>query len=386
MKKKILSVVMAAVLCAFAFAGCSSGSGGGDSDTIKIGALGPYSGDNAMYGNGAKNGIELAAEEINNNGGINGKQVEVVSYDTKGDATEAVNAYNRLRDQDEVVAIVGSVLTGESNAIKELAKGDNMPIITPTSTSYDVTADAPNSFRVCYLDEYQGNAGAIFAASTENGGLGAKTAAIIQNSGSDYSMGLAEAFQKTFEEHGGQVVDVESYGTSDKDFSAQLTKIKEANPDVVYAPDYYNTVGPIMQKAKEMGITATFVGGDGWDSVQVDYADAAQGNYFTNHYAADSPDEIVQNFISAYQEKYNETANSFAALGYDGMMCVAEAIETAGGTDAQAIIDALSSQTHTGVTGSFSFDENGNPKGKDITIIQVDNGELHFVTTVKGDE
>ena len=387
MKKKITSALMVGVMCVsvFAFAGCSSSGSGSSGDTIKIGALGPYTGDTAMYGVAAKNGIELAAEQINANGGINGKNVEVVSYDTKGDSTEAVNAYNRLRDQDGVVAIVGSVLTGESMAIKEMAHDDNMPILTPTSTAADVTEGAPNSFRVCYLDEYQGNAGANFAVSTENGGLGAKTAAMLVNSGSAYSQGLADAFKATFEAKGGKVVGSESYADKDKDFSAQLTKIKELNPEVVYIPDYYNVAGPIMQKAKEMGITSKFVGGDGWDSVQVDYADAAQGQYFANHYAADSPKEAVQNFIKSYKDKYSEAANSFAALGYDGMNVMAEAIKNAGSTDSQAIVDALQKIDFDGVTGHFTFDEEGNPKGKDITIIQVDNGELKFVTTVQGD-
>lgn len=382
MKKKLIGILMSAVLAASVFAGCG---GSGDSDTIKIGTLGPYSGDNAMYGLGARNGMELAVEEINENGGIDGKKIELVSNDTKGDSTEAVNAYNRMRDQDGVVAIVGPVLSGEALAIKDLTVSDNMPILTPTGTADDITIDAPNSFRVCYLDAYQGNAGANFAVGTEEGELGAKTAAILVNKGNAYSEGLAAAFTKTFEEKGGKVLSTESYAQNDKDFSAQLTKIKDLNPEVIYIPDYYSVAGPILKKAKEMGISAKFVGGDGWDSVQVDYADAAQGHYFANHYAADSPDEKVQNFMSAYTNKYDETPNSFAALGYDAVYCMADAIKTAGSTDAQAIIDALQASDFTGVTGHFTFDENGNPKGKEITIITVDGGELKFVTKVKGD-
>ncbi|MEG0508106.1 MAG: ABC transporter substrate-binding protein [Eubacterium sp.] len=391
MKKKIVSILLVSVLCAsiFTFAACSSsGSSSGSSssgDTIKIGALGPYSGETAMYGTATREGIELAAEQINEKGGINGKKMEVVFYDTKGDSNEAVNAYNRLRDQDEVVAIVGAVLTGESLAIKEMAKADNMPILTPTSTAADVTKDASNSFGVCYLDEYQGNAGANFSTTAAPDGLGAKTAAVLMSKGNTYSEGLAAAFTKTFTANGGTIVDTESYGKDDKDFSAQLTKIKQLNPDVVYVPDYYSTVGIILQKAKEMGMTSHFVGGDGWDSVQQEYADAAQGHYFANHYAADSPKEMVQNFIKAYQAKNNKSANSFAALGYDGMGVMAQAITKAGSTDKQAIIDALKGIEYDGVTGKFTFDENGNPKGKEITIIKVDGGQLKFVTTVKGD-
>ena len=383
MKKKLIGFVLSAVLAVSVFAGC--GSAGGDGDTIKIGTLGPYSGDNAMYGEGAKNGMELAVEEINNNGGIDGKKIELVSYDTKGDATEAVNAYSRLRDQDGVVAVVGPVLSGEALAIKDMAKEDNMPILTPTGTANDITIDAPNSFRVCYLDAYQGNAAANFAVGTADKELGAKTAAILVNKGNAYSEGLAAAFTKTFEAKGGKVVGTESYAQNDKDFSAQLTKIQALNPEVIYIPDYYNVAGPILKKAKEMGINAKFVGGDGWDSVQVEYADAAQGTYFANHYAADSPDEKVQNFIKAYSEKFDKTANSFAGLGYDAIYCMTDAIKAAGGTDAQAIIDALGKTDFTGVTGHFTFDENGDPKGKEITIITVDGGELKFVTTVQGD-
>ncbi|MEG0379597.1 MAG: penicillin-binding protein activator, partial [Eubacterium sp.] len=214
MKKKIVSILMATMLCAsvFAFSACSTAGGASSGDTIKIGALGPYSGETAMYGTAAREGIELAAEQINEKGGIGGKKVEVVFYDTKGDSNEAVNAYSRLRDQDQVVAVVGAVLTGESLAIKDMAKSDNMPILTPTSTAADVTKDADNSFGVCYLDEYQGNAGANFATTAAPEGLGAKTAAVLVSKGNTYSEGLAEAFTKTFTANGGKVVGTESYG------------------------------------------------------------------------------------------------------------------------------------------------------------------------------
>jgi branched-chain amino acid transport system substrate-binding protein len=174
----------------------------------------------------------------------------------------------------------------------------------------------------------------------------------------------------------------ESYGTTDKDFSAQLTKIKELNPDIVFVPDYVQTVGPILQKAAEMGITSTFMGADGWDGIQEEYADAAQDNYFTNHYAADSPSELVQSFITAYQDEYGSVPNSFAALGYDAVYVMTEAITNAGSTDSEAIITALGTTDHEGVTGTLKFDENGDPKDKEVTIIKIDQGELKFETQV----
>lgn len=378
MKKRVVSVLLVAIFVAsiFTFAGCSSS--GSKSDTIKIGFIGPTTGDAAIYGTSAKDGAMLAVEEINAAGGVEGKQLELIAYDSKGDQTEAINAYNRLRDQDGVVAVIGGTLSGETLAMKDIMVQDNMPVLSPTATAVDVTVDAPNIFRVCFLDSYQGAAAANFSADT----LGEKTAALLIGTGNPYSEGVSAAYQSAFVAKGGTIVGSESYGTTDKDFSAQLTKIKEMNPDIVFVPDYVQTVGPIMQKAKEMGITSTFVGADGWDGVQVDYADAAQGNYFTNHYAADSPSATVQNFISAYNTKYSKVPNSFSALGYDAAYVMSEAIKTAGSTESAAIITALAATDYPGVTGNLKFDANGDPKDKEVTIIKIDGGQLKFVTTV----
>ncbi|HEY5556425.1 ABC transporter substrate-binding protein [Acetobacterium sp.] len=378
MKKRVVSVFIVAIFVAsiFTFAGCSS-SGSSD-DVIKIGFIGPTTGDAAIYGSSAKDGAMLAVEEINAAGGVNGKQVELIAYDSKADQTEAINAYNRLRDQDGVVAVIGGTLSGETLAMKDIMVQDNMPVLTPTATAVDVTVNAPNIFRVCFLDSYQGAAAANFSADT----LGAKTAALLIGAGNPYSEGVAAAYQTAFTAKGGTIVGSESYGLQDNDFSAQLTKIKEMNPDVVFVPDYVQKVGPILQKAKDMGITAKFIGADGWDGVQVDYADAAQGNYFTNHYAADSPSATVQNFITAYNAKYSKVPNSFSALGYDAAYVMTDAIKAAGSTESAAIITALAATDYPGVTGNLKFDENGDPKNKEVTIIKIDGGQLKFETTV----
>ncbi|HAZ05800.1 MAG TPA: amino acid-binding protein [Acetobacterium sp.] len=360
----------------FAFAGCSTS--GGSSDVVKLGFIGPMTGDAAIYGSSAEEGAQLAVAEINAAGGIDGKNIELVAYDSKADQTEAINAYNRLRDQDGVVAVIGGTLSGETLAMKDIMVSDNMPVLSPTATAVEVTQDAPNVFRACFLDDYQGQAAANFAATT----LGAKTAALLIGTGNPYSEGVSEAFKAAFTAKGGTIAGSESYGTADKDFSAQLTKIKEMNPDVVFVPDYVQTVGPILQKAKEMGITAKFVGADGWDGVQEEYADAAQGNYFTNHYAADSPSETVQNFITAYKAEYDKVPNSFAALGYDAVYAMVEAITAAGSTESADIITALNATDHPGVTGTLKFDEEGNPKDKEVTIIKIDGGQLKYDSTV----
>ncbi len=378
MKKRVVSVLLVVMFTAsiFAFAGCSTS--GGSADAVKLGFIGPMTGDAAIYGSSAEEGAQLAVAEINAAGGIDGKNIELVAYDSKADQTEAINAYNRLRDQDGVVAVIGGTLSGETLAMKDIMVQDNMPVLSPTATAVEVTQDAPNVFRACFLDDYQGQAAANFAATT----LGAKTAALLIGTGNPYSEGVSEAFKAAFTAKGGTIAGSESYGTADKDFSAQLTKIKEMNPDVVFVPDYVQTVGPILQKAKEMGITAKFVGADGWDGVQEEYADAAQGNYFTNHYAADSPSETVQNFITAYKKEYDKVPNSFAALGYDAVYAMVEAITAAGSTDSADIITALKATDHAGVTGTLKFDQEGNPKDKEVTIIKIDGGQLKFDSTV----
>ncbi|MDO9493504.1 ABC transporter substrate-binding protein [Acetobacterium sp.] len=378
MKKRVVSVLLVVMFTAsiFAFAGCSTS--GGSADVVKLGFIGPMTGDAAIYGSSAEEGAQLAVAEINAAGGIDGKNIELVAYDSKADQTEAINAYNRLRDQDGVVAVIGGTLSGETLAMKDIMVQDNMPVLSPTATAVEVTQAAPNVFRACFLDDYQGQAAANFAATT----LGAKTAALLIGTGNPYSEGVSEAFKAAFTAKGGTIAGSESYGTADKDFSAQLTKIKEMNPDVVFVPDYVQTVGPILQKAKEMGITAKFVGADGWDGVQEEYADAAQGNYFTNHYAADSPSETVQNFITAYKKEYDKVPNSFAALGYDAVYAMVEAITAAGSTDSADIITALKATDHAGVTGTLKFDEEGNPKDKEVTIIKIDGGQLKFDSTV----
>lgn len=379
MKRKVGKVLLVGVLMAsvLGFVGCSPSSGG-DPDAIKLGLIGPLSGDAAIYGTSANDGAKLAVKEINAAGGIDGKNIELISYDSKADQTEALNAYNRLRDQDGVVGIIGGVLSGESIAMHDTMVLDGMPVLAPTATAVDVTTNAPNIFRACFLDDYQGQAAANFATGT----LGKTTAALFVCKGNPYSEGVGAAFEKEFVAKGGTILGTEFYSEQDNDYSVQLTKIKEMNPDVVFVPEYVKTVGPILQKAKEMGITAVFMGADGWDGIQEEYADAAQGNYFTNHYAADSPSEIVQNFITAYKAEYNKVPNSFSALGYDSVYVMVDAIKAAGSTEKEAIVTALNATDHAGVTGNLKFDEEGNPKGKEVTIIKVDGGELKFETTV----
>ncbi|MGI6183667.1 MAG: ABC transporter substrate-binding protein [Candidatus Fimadaptatus sp.] len=367
--KRIVSLLLAALMLV-AMPMLASAEG----ETIRIGGLAPLTGDVAVYGVAAKNGIDLYVEQINAAGGVLGKQVEMVWYDEKGDAAEAVNAYNRL--VGDVVALLGDVTSKPTIAVAELAALDFMPMITATSTAYDATTPGPNIFRACFLDPYQGNMMGTYAAKN----MGTKNAAVIYNIADDYSTGLAESFKAKFEELGGTVVAYEAYNSSDIDFKSQLTNIASKNPDVIFMPDYYNRVAMIAKQAREAGLTVPFIGADGWDGLLTVVEDASilDGCYFCNHYSTQDEDENVQNFLKSYQEKYGDMPNSFSALGYDAAKILFSAIETAGSTDAQAIVDAITATDLDGVTGHIVYDEHRDPQ-KSVTIITFENGEMQMV-------
>ncbi|MPW26698.1 ABC transporter substrate-binding protein [Alkalibaculum sp. M08DMB] len=363
------------------FAGCSNGekeTSGDDSEVIKIGTFGPLTGPVAAYGSVMVNSAKLAIDEINENGGIDGKQIQLIDYDTKADASEAVNIYNKLRDQDEVVAIIGGTISGETLAVKELAIADGMPMLTPTATHLDVTLDAPSIFRACYTDPYQG--AAIAKYSIEN--LDGKSAAILYNTDDSYSVGLAETYKESFEEAGLEITNFEGYTANEVDYSAILSNVKDKNPDIIFLPDYYDTVGKIATAIRNMGLEQIVVGVDGWDSVEINYAEQVEGYYFVNHFAKTDKADIVQNFISAYKTKYNTDPNALGALGYDAAYVLVEAIKAAGSTDSEAIVAALSKIEYSGVTGTIRFDDQGDVTQKDIAIIKIVDGDHELLEKI----
>ena len=349
--------------------------------TIKIGGLGPLTGPLAIYGVTATNGSKLAFEEINKNGGILGKQVEFVLFDEKGDSTEAVTAYNRLVDEG-VVALVGDITSKPSLAVAEIAAQDNMPMITPTGTQFNITEAGPNVFRVCFTDPYQG----VILANLAKNNLKANTVAIMVNNSSDYSDGVAEAFIKEAERLGLKIVAKEGYAEGDKDFRAQLTKVAATNPDVLLVPDYYEQVALITTQAREVGVNSTFIGPDGWDGVAKALDSSAYGavenSYFTNQYSVEDTNEKVQNFLKAYREKYKDEPSAFSALSYDAAYLMKDAIEKAGSTDKDAIVKAMKESDFAGVTGHLRFDEKNNPV-KAVTVLKVVNGNYTFDSVIQ---
>ena len=387
MKKRFLAMVLAAAMMLTAMVGCGNGNtqdggnannAGATGDTIKIGGLAPLTGDVSVYGVAVDNGVKMAVEEINADGGVLGKQIEYIVYDEKGDATEAVNAYNKLVQSDNVVAIVGDVTSKPTLAVAQQAAKDKIPLITASGTAENITQAGENIFRACFIDPFQGELMASYASKK----LEKKTAAIIYNISDDYSKGLYEAFEAAAGDLGIEVVQVEGYGKGTVDFKAQLTNIKSKNPDVIFLPVYYQDVALIAVQAKELGIEAQFLGADGWDGVigQVDESnmDAVNGAYFCSQYSAQSDDPNLQAFLSKYKETYGMDASQFAGLGYDAMKMLAQAISEAGSTDSAAITSAMAAIDFTGLTGHMTFDENRNPV-KSAAITQIDNGEYKFI-------
>ena len=357
-----LALAVAFVAAVFAFSGCKKA----ESKTIKIGGIYPLSGNVAVYGTEAKNGVELAVAEINAAGGINGKQVELIAEDDEGNPEKTVNAYKKLTTKDDVKFIIGSLTSGCTQAITSLAQSQKVLIVAPAATMASITDAGNYIFRTCFIDPFQGTVGAKFAST----GLNAKKAAVLYDAGNDYSVGLFDNFKVGFEAAGGKVVAAESYNTGDKDFNAQLTKIKTANPDVVYLPDYYATVALIAKQLRAQGIKAPIVGADGWGGIVDNAGDEVLNGYYSDHYAADSTDQKVVDFVGKYKAKYNATPTSFAALGYDAMYIIKDAITAAKSTDSEAVRAAVEKTNGAYVTGNLTFDAKRNPT-KSAVILEI---------------
>ncbi|MCR4940140.1 MAG: ABC transporter substrate-binding protein [Treponemataceae bacterium] len=367
MKKLLVVCVFALLLVSMVFAGGKKE----DENTIKIGGIAPLSGSVAVYGVECTNGVNLAVDEINAAGGINGKMIVYIAEDDEGDPAKSVNAYKKLTTQDGIRMVIGSLTSGCTIALTSSAQAQGVIQIAPAATAEAVTDAGNYIFRTCFIDPFQGSIGGKFAS--EN--LKTKKAAILYDIGNDYSVGLQENFIKEFTKNGGEIVANESYITGDKDFNAQLTKIKAANPDVVYLPDYYGTVALIAKQLRNQGIMTPIIGADGWDGLTDNAGEEVLNGFYSNHYAADSSDPAVQAFVKNFKAKYNKEPNSFAALGYDSMYLLKDAILKAGTTDTKAVRDALEKIDADYVTGHIKFDEKHNPVKSAVMIELVKNAD-----------
>jgi branched-chain amino acid transport system substrate-binding protein len=343
---------------------------GATGDTIKVGMYVDLSGATSSFGQSTKKGIELAVEEINAAGGVNGKKIQLLTEDDQGRPEQAKTVVQKLISQDKVQAVLGEVASTNSLAAAPVAQEAKIPMITPSSTNPKVTEVGDYIFRVCFLDDFQGSSIARFAYNN----LNAKTAAIFGDVNSDYSKGLTEFFEKEFTSLGGKVIDKQAYTQNDTDFKGQLTNIRQKNPDVIYIPGYYGEVGIIAKQARELGMNMPLLGGDGWDSPKLWElgGDALKNSYITNHYSIDDPSPKVQNFVKAFKAKYNgETPDSLAALAYDSAYILADALKRAGSSDPKQLRDAIAAtKGYDAVTGTISINDKRNAD-KSAVVLEV---------------
>lgn len=386
---KRVSKVLTALVLGTVLAGLAAGCGGGEkkADTIKVGANLEMTGGSASYGISSKNAIKLAFKEINEKGGINGKQLELVVADNKSEAAEATNAMQKLVSQDNVVAVIGPNLSSSVIAASAINNSAKVLDIAPMATNPYVTVDQASgktkdfNYRTCFIDPFQGTVMAKFATAE----LGVGNAAVLIDNSSDYAKGLAQFFKENFVKEGGAVTAEESYLQKDTDFKATLTKIKATNPDFLYVPGYYQEVGLIVKQARELGMNMPIAGGDGWDSAkmpEIAGAAALNNTYFSSLYSPEDSSDINKNFVAAYEKAYGQKPDVFAALSYDSALLVAEAIKNAGSTEPAKISEAMAKiNGFSGVSGSVTFDDKHNPV-KSAVILEYKDGAQSLKTKI----
>jgi branched-chain amino acid transport system substrate-binding protein len=358
-------------------------------DTIRLGVIAELTGDMPAVGTSCKNAAEMAVKEVNDAGGLQlGKKkmkVELIVEDNAGKADQSAAAAQKLITQDEVVAIVGPNASRYAIPASEVAESSETVLITPWSTNPKTTLDANTNqpkkyvFRACFIDPFQGKVLAKFAL--EN--MKAKKAAVLYDVASDYNKGIAEVFKEGYEKQGGKIVAFETYTTNDKDFSAQLTKIKDTKPDVIFLPNYYSEVPLQVQQAKRLGITAPFLGSDSWGSNELLKLAGSdlEGYYFSTHYAADNATPVAVKFIENYQKAYGAVPDDVAALTYDAFGLLFTAIKNAGKSDREVVRKALSVlPDYKGVTGDMKFQAGSGDPIKSAVILQIKGDKFVYYT------
>jgi branched-chain amino acid transport system substrate-binding protein len=377
-----LLVCVTALSLALWVSGCGKSEPTGESKEIPIGEYSSLTGTTATFGTSTHRGIEMAVEETNSSGGVLGKQIKLITEDTRSLPEEAALAVQKLITRDNVVSIIGEIASSRSLAAAPICQERKVPMVSPGSTNPEVTKKGDYIFRVCYIDPFQGEVLAKFAYNS----LGLRKVATLKDVKNDYSVGLAQFFYDTFTKLGGEVIGEQAYSEGDNDFKAQLTALKALNPEGIFVPGYYTESALIVKQARELNMPMPFFGGDGWDSdrlLEIGGA-AMNGTYFTNHYSADDTSAMVQKFVAKYRSLHNnETPDAMAALGYDAAMVVFDAIKRAGSTDRTKIRDMLATTVDfPGIAGKTTIDAERNAR-KSAVIIAIENSKLVFRETVQ---
>ena len=383
--KKFISIILVLVMTLSLF-GCGSAQTSGTSEEVRVGVVAPFSGQSAIAGEYMKNGISLITDELEKNGGleVKGKKipVKIIYEDNEAKPETTANVYRKLIDQDKVVAIVGPDMSKCILAGGPIAQSSKVPAIGTFTTNEKVTQIGDFLFRACFIDPFQGKVAAKYSREF----LKANTAAILYNNADDYSKGLMENFKKVFEELGGKVVEVQAYGGAEvKDYNAQLTKIKAANPEVLFMPNLFSEVPLQSLQARQMGITASFIGGDSWDSPDVPNIagkEPVEGAAFVAAFSPDDPSQMTKDFVDRYKAKFNTNPNSNAVLAYEALQIVLKGVQDAATLDGQGVRDAMATIKDLKVpSGAVTFDENRNPV-KGAVIMSYKGGVPTYVTTI----
>jgi branched-chain amino acid transport system substrate-binding protein len=344
---------------------------------IPVGVYGALTGDQAAFGSSTVQGVRIAAEEINAAGGVLGRKIRLVIEDDQGRAEEAASVVTKLTTSNNVVALIGENSSNQSLAAAPIAQANKTPMISPSSTNPAVTEKGDYIFRVCFTDPYQGKALAAFVRNN----LKLDNAAILLDKKNDYSVGLAEVFQKEFEAAGGKIVAQQSYSGGDTEFRPQLTAIKGANPQALFIPGFYTEVGQIAIQSRDLGLNVPLVGGDGWDSptvIQIG-GKSIEGSYFSDHYFVGDTRAVVQKFVNEYKKRNGgRNPEATAALGYDALHIFVNAVKRANSLDSKAVRDQIAAtKDYDGVSGKISMGPDRNPV-KPVAMIKIENGQMNF--------
>ena len=350
---------------------------------IVVGQYASLTGSEATFGINSSNGVALALEEVNNHGGVlGGRKIKIITEDDQSKPGQPSAAVKKLVSSDNVIAVIGEIASSRSLEAAPICQAAKIPMISPGATNPRVTEVGDYIFRVCFIDPFQGTVMAKFALDN----LKAKKVAILTDVRNDYSVGLTKYFKEYFQSHGGQIVMERSFsgGGTDRDFRAQLTAIKAAQPDAIFVPGYYTEAGLIAKQARSLGIKVPLLGGDGWDSPKLSEigGSAIEGSYFSTHFSPKDTNPKVQDFVKKYHAKYGVMPDGMAPLGYDAMMVLAQALNTAGSTEGPKIRDALAGiKNFDGVTGRITIDPNRNAT-KAAVVLKVNSKGNDFVASV----
>lgn len=387
MSKRKATFASVFVLAALAI-GLLTGCGGAASKDIKIGVVYELTGNTASFGTAAANGAKLAFKEINANGGVLGKQIQTIFADNKGEPAESTNAMTKIISQDKVVAVTGFTVSSCGIAASTVAEANKIPFVAAATTNYRVTLNEQTGkakdyvFRACFIDPFQGSVAANFALNSLKS---KKTAVLIDNS-SDYSKGMSQFFKESYIKGGGQIVSEEAYLQKDQDFKAILTKVKAQNPELIYLPGYYEEVGKIIKQARELGITAPFLGGDAWDSpklAEIAGPQALNNTHFTNFYSVEDTNPKSKAFVQAYKKEFGQMPDSMSAMGYDAAYLLVDAIKRANSTDPGKIRDALAAtKNFQSLSGEMKLSPNHDAI-RSAVIIDLIDGKQVYKETVK---